>query len=51
MFGPLKEETGGKKFCSDEEVQQAVHGWLHRQPQEFFFYSNPYILYMLEGLY
>jgi hypothetical protein len=27
---------GGKKFHSDEEVQQAVHEWLHRQPQEFF---------------
>jgi hypothetical protein len=27
---------GGKKFLSDEEVQQAVHEWLCRQPQEFF---------------
>jgi hypothetical protein len=27
---------GGKKFRSDEEVQQAVHEWLRRQPQEFF---------------
>jgi histone-lysine N-methyltransferase SETMAR len=36
MFGPLKEATGGKKFCSDEEVQQVVHEWLRRQPQEFF---------------
>jgi hypothetical protein len=25
---------GGKKFRSDEEVQQAVHEWLRRQPQE-----------------
>jgi hypothetical protein len=36
MFGPRKEAMGGKKFCSDEEVQQAVHEWLPRQPQEFF---------------
>jgi hypothetical protein len=27
---------GGKKFRSDEEIQQAVHEWLSRQPQEFF---------------
>jgi hypothetical protein len=27
---------GGKKFRSDEEVQQAVHEWLRRQPQELF---------------
>jgi hypothetical protein len=26
MFGPLKAAMGGKKFRSDEEVQQAVHG-------------------------
>jgi hypothetical protein len=25
MFGPLKEAMRGKKFRSDEEVQQAVH--------------------------
>ncbi|KDR21341.1 hypothetical protein L798_03974, partial [Zootermopsis nevadensis] len=36
MFGPLKEAMGGKKFRSDEEIQQAVHEWLRRQPQEFF---------------
>jgi hypothetical protein len=27
---------GGKQFRSDEEVQQAVHEWLRRQPQGFF---------------
>jgi hypothetical protein len=33
MFGPLKEAMGGKKFRSDEEVQQAVvHEWSGRQP-------------------
>jgi hypothetical protein len=36
MSGPLKEAMGRKKFRSDEEVQQAVHKWLCRQPQEFF---------------
>jgi hypothetical protein len=36
MFGPLKEAMGRKKFRSDEEVQQAVHQWLRRQPQELF---------------
>jgi hypothetical protein len=36
MFGPLKGAMGGKKLRSDEEVQQAVHDWLRRQPQDFF---------------
>jgi len=27
---------GGKSFRSDEEVQQAVHEWLHSQPRDFF---------------
>jgi hypothetical protein len=36
MSGPLKEAMGGKNFRSDEEVQQAAHEWLRRQPQEFF---------------
>jgi hypothetical protein len=40
MFGPLKKAMGGKKFRSDEEVQQAVHEWLHRQPQEFCIERN-----------
>jgi len=35
-FGLLKEVMGGKSFSSDEEVQQAVHVWLHSQPKEFF---------------
>jgi hypothetical protein len=30
MFGSLKEAMRGKKFCSDEEVQQVVHEWLRR---------------------
>ena len=37
VFGPLKEAVGGKSFRSNEEVQQAVHEWLHSQPKDFFF--------------
>jgi len=36
-FGPLKEAMGDKSFRSNEEVQQAVHEWLHSQPKYFFF--------------
>ena len=36
VFGPLKEATGCKSFRSDEEVQQAVHEWLHSQSKDFF---------------
>ena len=36
VFGPLKDVMGGKSFRSDKEVQQAVHEWLHCQPEEFF---------------
>jgi len=32
-----KEAMGGKSFTSDEEVQQAMHEWLHSQPKYFFF--------------
>ena len=28
--------VGGKSFRSDEEVQQAVHEWLHSQPKDLF---------------
>jgi hypothetical protein len=37
VFGPLKEAMVGKSFRSDEEMQQAVHKWLHSQPKDFFF--------------
>jgi len=37
VLGPLKEAMGCKSFRSDEEVQQAVHEWLHCQSKEFFF--------------
>jgi histone-lysine N-methyltransferase SETMAR len=36
VFGPLKEVMGGKPFRSNEEVQQAVHEWLHSQLKGFF---------------
>ena len=36
VFGPLKEAMGCQSFRSDEEVQQAVHEWLHSQPKAFF---------------
>ena len=36
VFGPLKEVMGGKSFRSDEDVQEAVHKWLHSQPNDFF---------------
>jgi len=37
VFGPLAEAMGGKSFRSDEEMQQAVHEWLHSLPKDFFF--------------
>jgi len=37
VFEPIKETMGGKSSRSDEEVQQAVHEWLHSQPKYFFF--------------
>jgi hypothetical protein len=37
VFGPLKEAMGGKSFRSDEEMQKAVHEWLHSQAKDFFF--------------
>jgi len=36
VFGPLKEAIGGKSFRSDEEVQHALHEWLHSQPKDYF---------------
>ena len=37
VLGPLKEAMGGKYFRYDDEVQQAVHGWLRSQPKDLFF--------------
>jgi len=36
VFGPLKEAMGSKSLRSDEDVQQAVHEWLHSQSLFFF---------------
>ena len=36
LFGPLKKMLGGQKFASDAEVQEAVRGWLAKQPPSFF---------------
>jgi hypothetical protein len=48
MFGPLKEAMGGKKFRSDEEVQQAVQECLRRQPQERFVNAGGPVLNEIE---
>ena len=31
LFGPLKDALRGCRFCTDEEVQRAVHEWLREQ--------------------
>ena len=36
LFGPLKEALSGRKFHSDDEVQEAVHSWLKGRPKSFF---------------
>ena len=36
VFGALEGELSGRKFRSDEEVQEVVHDWLYKQPEEFF---------------
>jgi hypothetical protein len=41
MFGPLKEAMRGK-FCSNDEVQQAMHEWLNRQT--FFIEESIYFV-------
>jgi hypothetical protein len=51
IFGPLKEVMGGKSFRSNEEVQQAVHEWLHSQAKDFFFQRYPCISEALDHLY
>jgi hypothetical protein len=37
VFGVPERGTVGSKFRSDEEVQDAVHDWLCKQPKIFFF--------------
>ena len=36
LFGPLKDALRGRRFAADDEVKEAVHDWLHSQPQTFF---------------
>jgi len=36
VFGPHKGTMASKSLRSDEEVQQAVHEWLHSQQKDFF---------------
>jgi hypothetical protein len=35
LFGPLKEDLGGKRFRSDNEVKTFVQRWLDEEPQTF----------------
>jgi hypothetical protein len=37
VLGPLEEAFGGKKFCTDDEVKEAVHNWLRSQSEDFSF--------------
>jgi histone-lysine N-methyltransferase SETMAR len=39
VFGALEGELSGRKFRSDE-VQEAVHNWLCKQPKDFFLKSD-----------
>jgi len=36
LFGPLKNALRGRRFAADNEAKEAVHDWLHSQPQTFF---------------
>jgi histone-lysine N-methyltransferase SETMAR len=36
LFGPLKEHLGGKKFTTDEALQNDVLQWLRQQPSSFY---------------
>ena len=37
LFGPLRNALRGRRFAAADEVKEAVHDWLHSQPQTFFF--------------
>jgi histone-lysine N-methyltransferase SETMAR len=51
VFGPLKEAFGGKKFCTDDQVKEAVHNWLCSQKIFFSPPWNPGISEKLEHLH
>jgi hypothetical protein len=36
LVGPLKKSVTGRRLAADDEVKEAVHDWLHNQPQNFF---------------
>lgn len=36
LFGPLKEFLGGKKFQTNDAVEDAVRSWMDDQPKHFF---------------
>lgn len=36
LFGPIKNALRGRRFSSDEDVQEAVQKWLGDQPKTFF---------------
>ena len=37
QFGPLNEALRGRRFTSDQELKEAVHGWPAAWPKTFFF--------------
>jgi histone-lysine N-methyltransferase SETMAR len=36
LFGPLKNQLGGKCFTDDEEVETEVQKWLRQQSRDFY---------------
>ena len=36
LFGPMKEHLRGQKFADDDEVMEAVQGWLKATPKSVF---------------
>jgi hypothetical protein len=37
LFGPLKNQLGGKRFADDEEVETEVRKWLRQPSKDFYF--------------
>ena len=36
LIGPLNKALRGRRFTSDQELKEAVHGWLAARPKTFF---------------
>jgi hypothetical protein len=36
LFGPLKKHLDGRRFATDDEVQQAIMSWLQARDTDFF---------------